>query len=192
MVHINHTRRNRGYNFETQLVSEFNKGNWKSRRLGGASSGLPDVGIINNDQSLLYAVEAKSTVYNFCEIPFKQIKRCIDFLDLFTKYEKRNVIFAFRFASKQAKLNPNSKVKITRVKPIYYFFIIKKFKKLDEIDSFTCNSKGSVAWKIKNFDEKQIYDFDDYADMDHVTSIEDLKNYGWNIKQSNFDHLFTV
>lgn len=184
----------RGYAFETELVKEFNKGKWKGRRLGGSSSGLPDVGITNNDQSLLYAVEAKSTVYNFCEIPVKQIIRCIDYLSLYSIYQKRYVILAFRFATKRSKLSPNSKVKITRKVPVYYFFIIKKFK-VDlkkEIESFTCNSKGKIAFKIHNFDENKEYDFDDFVEMDHVTSIADLKNYGWNIKQSNFDHLFTV
>lgn len=185
-------RQNRGYVFETQLVKEFNKGNWKARRLGGASSGLPDIGIVNNSQSLLYAIEAKSTVYNFCIVPVKQIKRCMDFLEIFSLYKKRNIILAIRFATKRAILAENTKVKITREKPVYYFFIIKQFKKLDDIEAFTCNSKGSVAWKVKNMDPDKMYHFDDYADMDHVTSISELKHYGWDNKQSNFNHLFTV
>ena len=184
-------RQKRGYTFETQLVAEFNKGTWKARRLGGSSSGLPDVGIVNNSESLLYSVEAKSTVYNFCEIPVKQILRCIEFLNLFDIYEKKNVIFAFRFATKKAIRSANSKVKITRTKPKYYFFIIKEFKKLKDIEAFTCNSKGSVSFKIKNFDPLKDYDFDDYVTMDHCTSILDLKNYNWS-KTSNFDKLFTV
>ena len=79
----------------------------KLRRLGGSFSGLPDVGIVNNSESLLYAVEAKSTVYNDCIIPIKQIKRCMEFLKLFDIYKKKNVIFAFRFATKKAIRNPN-------------------------------------------------------------------------------------
>lgn len=188
-----HTRRQaRGYNFEVQLVKEFNKGNWKSRRLGGASSGLPDVGIVNNPQSLLYAVEAKSTVYNFCEVPVKQIIRCLGYLDLHSIYKTKNVILAFRFATKRALLAENTLVKITRIKPVYYFFIVKEFKRLKEIEAFTCNSKGKFGFKINNFDPEKEYDFDDYVDMEKVTSIHELKHYGWNNKQSNFNHLFTV
>lgn len=188
-----HTRRQRrGYTFEKQLVTEFNKGNWKARRLGGSSSGLPDVGIVNNSESILYSVEAKSTVYNFCEIPRKQILRCIEFLDLFSAYKKRNVIFAFRFATKRSLLAANTKIKITREKPVYYFFIIKEFKRLDEIEVFTCNSKGKITFRIKGYDPTKEYDFDDFVEMDHVTSIAELKHYGWDSKQSNFDHLFTV
>lgn len=188
-----HTRRQaRGYVFETQLVKEFNKGNWKARRLGGSSSGLPDVGIVNNSSSILYSIEAKSTAYNNCEIPVKQIKRCVEFLELFSAYRTKNVILAFRFASKRALLSANSKVKITREKPIYYFFIVKQFNNLDEVLSFTCNSKGKMTVKIKDFDPDEYYDFKDYADLDRVTSIDQLKTYGWNNKQSDFDHLFTV
>jgi Holliday junction resolvase len=188
MVHT--TRQRRGYTFETQLVAEFNKGTWKARRLGGSSSGLPDVGIMNNSESLLYSVEAKSTVYNFCEIPVKQIKRCLEFLELFSIYKKKNVIFAFRFATKKSIRAVDSKVKITRTKPIYYFFIIEEFKKLKDIEAFTCNSKGFVSFKIKNYDPLKEYNFDDYVTMEKVTSIDGLKHYNWS-KKSNFDHLFT-
>ncbi len=188
-----HTRRQkRGYTFETQLVTEFNKGNWKARRLGGSSSGLPDVGIVNNSQKILYAIEAKSTVYNFCMVPVKQIQRCIDYLDIFSLYEKRNVILAFRFATKRAILSENTKVKITRDKPVYYFFIVKQFKKLEDIEAFTCNSKGVITFKVHNFDPEANYNFEDYAEIDKVTSISELKHYGWDSKQSSFDHLFTV
>lgn len=188
-----HTRRQkRGYTFETQLVAEFNKGNWQARRLGGSSSGLPDVGIVNDSQELMYAIEAKSTVYNFCIVPVKQIKRCINYLDMFKLYKTRHVILAFRFATNRSQLAENTLVKITRKHPKYYFFIMKEFKKLDEIESFTCNHKGTIAFKIYNYDPEKTYDFDDYVDMDHVTSISELKHYGWDSKQSNFDHLFTI
>jgi Holliday junction resolvase len=185
------TRRSyRGYTFEKQLVTEFNKGTWKARRLGGSSSGLPDVAIVNNSESIHYAVEAKSTVYNFCIIPVKQIKRCIEYLSMYDLYKKQNVILAFRFATKKALRAENSTVKVIREKPVYYFFIVKEFKKLKDIESFTCNSKGHIAFKIKNYDPLKEYEFDDYADLDKVTSIDALKHYNWS-KKSNFDHLFT-
>lgn len=187
-----HTRsQSRGYSFEVQLVKEFNKGVWKARRLGGSSSGLPDLGIVNNSESILYSVECKSTVYNFCEIPIKQILRCIEFLEIFSIYKTKKVIFGFRFATKRSIRAENSKIKITRNKPQYYFFIIKEFKRLKEIEAFTCNSKGSISFKIKGFDKTKEYDFDDFVEMDHVTSIQDLKNFGWE-KQGNFNHLFTI
>lgn len=185
-------RQKRGYTFEKQLVTEFNKGDWKARRLGGSSSGLPDVGIVNNNQSILYAIEAKSTAYNNCLVPVKQIVRCLGYLDLHSIYKTKNVILAFRFATKRALLAENTKVKITRKEPKYFFFIVKKFKRLEEVESFTCNSKGQIAWKIYDFDPNEYYDFDDFAEMDRVTSINELKHYGWDSKQSSFDHLFTV
>jgi len=188
-----HTRRQaRGYKFETDLVKAFNQGNWKARRLGGSSSGLPDVGIMNDTQSILYAVEAKSTVYNFCTVPVKQIQRCLNYLNLYSLYQNKYVILAFKFASKRSKRSTNSKVKILREKPTYFFFIIKGFKdkKLERVQAFNCNSKGKVTFIVDNPQEGE--QFDDYAIIDHVTTITDLKHYGWDSQQSNFDHLFTV
>lgn len=188
-----HTRRQaRGYTFEKQLVTEFNKGNWQARRLGGSSSGLPDVGIVNNEQSILYAIEAKSTVYNFCEVPVKQIVRCLDYLKLHSIYKTKNVILAFRFATKRALLAEKTKVKISRIQPKYYFIIVKKFKRLEEVEAFTCNSKGKMTFKIYDYNPDEYYNFDDFAEVDKVTSINDLKHYGWDSRQSSFDHLFTI
>lgn len=92
-------RRERGYAFEKRIVDFFNgQPHWQARRLGGSSTGLPDVAITNNEASVLYTVEAKSNkVGNEAYIDNDQIVRCLDVLDFLGAYKKKQVIFAFKF-----------------------------------------------------------------------------------------------
>lgn len=96
---INKTRRSRGYSFEYSLVKAFNdKDGWTARRLGGSSTGLPDVVATNKDKSILLAIECKSGESDILPIPRDQIDRCIDITDNFlTAYENRYIVFAFKF-----------------------------------------------------------------------------------------------
>ena len=55
------TRRQRGYQWEDTLVKRFNKmDGWKAFRLGSPSVALPDILSVNNKDSILYTLEAKS------------------------------------------------------------------------------------------------------------------------------------
>lgn len=96
---VNKTRRSRGYNFEYGLVNEFNsKDDWTARRLGGSSTGLPDIVVTNNYKSILYAIECKSGESNILYIPEDQIIRCKWITDKFLQiYEGRFIVFAFKF-----------------------------------------------------------------------------------------------
>lgn len=102
---INKTRRSRGYNFEYSIVNAFNDHHskqWHARRLGGSSTGLPDIVATNKVKSLLYAIEAKSGESDILYIPRDQIERCIDITDKFlTAYKYRYVVFAFKFKGKK-------------------------------------------------------------------------------------------
>src|ERR687883_496290 len=53
-------RRSRGYSFEHTLVQRLNNGVWNARRLGGSSTGLPDIIAVNNTEAILLSIEAKS------------------------------------------------------------------------------------------------------------------------------------
>ena len=58
---IAQTRRQRGYNWEDTLVKRFNKiENWKAFRLGSPSVALPDILCVNNEDSEIFTIEAKS------------------------------------------------------------------------------------------------------------------------------------
>lgn len=96
---LNRTRRSRGYSWEKKLVDTFNTNNgWAARRLGGASSYLPDVIATNKEKSILYSIECKSGESNILYIPWDQVIRCKDITDNFlTAYNNRYVVFAFKF-----------------------------------------------------------------------------------------------
>tara|TARA_Y100000590_G_scaffold244897_1_gene275248 strand:+ start:3754 stop:4302 length:549 start_codon:yes stop_codon:yes gene_type:complete len=96
------TRRQRGYNWEDTLVKRFNKTiNWKSFRLGSPSVALPDILSVNNKDSILFTLEAKSGTGTTLLVPFDQIIRCLKWTDNFELYKTRRVILAFKFLSKK-------------------------------------------------------------------------------------------
>ena len=99
---IARTRRQRGYQWEDTLVKRFNKmDRWKAFRLGSPSVALPDLLCVNNHDSKIFTIEAKSGTSTSLTVPFDQILRCMSWTDNFTVYNMRNVIFAFKFLSKK-------------------------------------------------------------------------------------------
>ena len=95
-------RRQRGYQWEDTLVKRFNKmGDWKAFRLGSPSVALPDILSVNNKDSILYTLEAKSGTGTTLTVPFDQIIRCLNWTNNFEVYKTRHVILAFKFLSKR-------------------------------------------------------------------------------------------
>ena len=99
---IAQTRRQRGDNWEDTLVKRFNKlENWKAFRLGSPSVALPDILCVNNENSMIFTIEAKSGTGTTLTVPFDQITRCLNWTNNFTVYKTRKVILAFKFLSKK-------------------------------------------------------------------------------------------
>nr|AIF13796.1 resolvase, Holliday junction-type [uncultured marine thaumarchaeote KM3_64_C01] len=99
---IARTRRQRGYNWEDTLVKRFNSiKSWKAFRLGSPSVALPDVLSVNNVASAIFTIEAKSGTGTTLFVPFDQIERCLNWINTFQVYQKREVILAFKFLSKK-------------------------------------------------------------------------------------------
>ena len=99
---IARTRRQRGYNWEDTLVKRFNSiKSWKAFRLGSPSVALPDVLSVNNVASTIFTIEAKSGTGTTLFVPFDQIERCLNWINTFRVYQKREVILAFKFLSKK-------------------------------------------------------------------------------------------
>ena len=99
---IARTRRQRGYNWEDTLVKRFNSiKSWKAFRLGSPSVSLPDVLSVNNTESMIFTIEAKSGTGTTLQVPFDQIERCLTWIDNFQVYQNRQVILAFKFLSKK-------------------------------------------------------------------------------------------
>ena len=96
------TRRQRGYQWEDTLVKRFNKmDGWKAFRLGSPSVALPDILSVNNEDSILYTLEAKSGTGTTLTVPHDQIIRCLNWTNNFEVYKIRHVILAFKFLSKK-------------------------------------------------------------------------------------------
>ena len=99
---IARTRRQRGYNWEDTLVKRFNKmDEWKAFRLGSPSVALPDILCVNNKDSIIFTIEAKSGTGTTLTVPYDQIIRCLNWTNNFKVYETRHVILAFKFLSKK-------------------------------------------------------------------------------------------
>lgn len=95
-------RRQRGYHWEDTLVKRFNSlNNWKAFRLGSPSVALPDILAVNNKNSTIFTIEAKSGTTEFLHVPYDQIIRCLNWTNNFQIYEKRKVLLAFKFLSKK-------------------------------------------------------------------------------------------
>jgi len=99
---IARTRRQRGYSWENTLVKRFNSlSYWKAFRLGSPSVALPDVLVVNNRNSTIITIEAKSGTGTTLQVPFDQIIRCVNWTNHFEIYKTREVILAFKFLSKK-------------------------------------------------------------------------------------------
>ena len=99
---IARTRRQRGYQWEDTLVKRFNAlENWKAFRLGSPSVALPDILCLNNDDSIIFTIEAKSGTGTTLTVPYDQIIRCMNWTNNFKVYKTRKVILAFKFLSKK-------------------------------------------------------------------------------------------
>ena len=134
---INKTRRQRGYQWEDAIVKRFSKNGWNAVRLGGASTKLPDIFLINNMAETIIAVEAKSTTTDMCRVPAEQIQRCFDWIEKFAVYSVREVVLAFKFS--QVKRISNTRHSTRKLQE--YFVIWDKTKKpVDHI----CKYDGTI------------------------------------------------
>ncbi|PWU82624.1 MAG: resolvase [Candidatus Nitrosopolaris wilkensis] len=101
MICLVNIRRSRGYSFEHRLVQKLNSGDWNARRLGGSSTGLPDIIAVNNKAGTLLTIEAKSGTGDILYVPADQIQRCSLIGQMFSYYEKRHIVLAFKFMRKK-------------------------------------------------------------------------------------------
>ena len=114
-------RRSRGYNYEHALVQKLNSsGSWRARRLGGSSTGLPDIVAVNNDDGVLLTIEAKSGASDILYVPQDQIERCLVIRNMFAIYPKRHIILAFKFMGKKRFRRKNETVYESRKLLEYY------------------------------------------------------------------------
>tara|TARA_Y100001936_G_C15912481_1_gene579355 strand:- start:336 stop:896 length:561 start_codon:yes stop_codon:yes gene_type:complete len=151
---IAQTRRQRGYNWEDTLVKRFNKmENWNAFRLGSPSVALPDILCVNNTDSMIFTIEAKSGTGTTLTVPFDQIIRCLNWTNNFTVYKTRKVILAFKFLSK--KRTGVGKYEKRELREFYKIWNSKK----DPID-IVCKYDGATYALIQG--KKKKLDLKDY------------------------------
>ncbi|HYY49809.1 MAG TPA: hypothetical protein VE643_02970 [Nitrososphaeraceae archaeon] len=136
-------RRNRGYSFEHTLVQRLNNGVWNARRLGGSSTGLPDIIAVNNIEAILLSIEAKSGTGDILYVPQDQIKRSLLIRNMFSFYTTRHFILAFKFMRKKRYLRKGQIVYENR-KLIEYYKVADIFDKIEDIDAVKCTYDGKI------------------------------------------------
>lgn len=101
-------RRSRGYDFEYRTVEHFKKPamkeqGWDARRLGGSSTGFPDVVALNAKDGRCLVIECKAGQGNELYVPADQVERLMTTLQFFGYNRDRRAIVAFKFISKNKK-----------------------------------------------------------------------------------------
>lgn len=161
--------RNLGYMFEYSLTkcfnpTEINPSDWQSRRLGGASTGLPDLVITNNNEGMVITVECKAQKSMNRSIPNDELIRCLTTLNVFSFYKKRMVVLAFKF---MRHLDPTNH--LLRIPTIMHFFRLVQIKGLSNIKNVSCNYYGKLTWSVINSNKET------WIKYDKCNTVEELK-----------------
>lgn len=167
---MGNTSRWRGYNFEYMLVKRLNSvSNWYARRLGGSSTGFPDIVAVNNKERILLTVEAKTGTSDTLYVPPDQIERCTKILDVFGLYEEKHAILAFKFMSKR-RFRSKDNVGYQH-RPIHEYY-----KVVDNL----LNRKRTPTVKCR-------YDGQVFVIVDEVTKPIKLEDYTMPFEQPNLE-----
>lgn len=136
-------RRSRGYSYEHTLVQRLNNGSWVARRLGGSSTGLPDIVAVNNKEATLLSIEAKSGTGDVLYVHPDQLQRCLLIRDMFGYYKTKHVILAFKFMRKK-RFRRKKEVIYEKRRLIEYYKIADKLNKLESIPIVKCTYLGKI------------------------------------------------
>jgi Holliday junction resolvase len=140
---LGNIRRSRGYGYEHTLVQRLNRGPWVARRLGGSSTGLPDIVAVNNTEATLLSIEAKSGTGDVLYVLPDQLVRCMLIRDMFGYYETKHVILAFKFMRK--KRFTRKKVVVYEKRKLFeYYKIADKLNKLESMPVVKCTYGGRI------------------------------------------------
>jgi Holliday junction resolvase len=140
---LSNIRRSRGYSYEHTLVQRLNRQLWKARRLGGSSTGLPDIIAVNNIEAILLSIEAKSGTGDALYIPSDQIYRCLQIRDMFSFYKSRHAILAFKFMRKK-RFKRKGKIVYEQRKLLEYYKVADKLDKINNIMMIKCTYEGKM------------------------------------------------
>jgi Holliday junction resolvase len=128
-------------------VDDFNNSGWTARRLGGSSTGLPDVVATSSGRQMLFSMECKSTLSDACYIPNDQLMRCRDILHMFNVYPWRYIVLAFKFAK------PKTKGK----KLQYWYVVVDDYLNIENIRSVKFTRAGKLELYLNTDDSKTYF-----------------------------------
>jgi Holliday junction resolvase len=140
---LGNIRKSRGYSYEHTLVQRLNNGSWVARRLGGSSTGLPDIVAVNNKEATLLSIEAKSGTGEALYVQPDQIQRCLLIRDMFGYYDTKHVILAFKFMRKK-RFTRKKQVVYEKRRMVEYYKVVDKLHNLDNIPVVKCTYGGST------------------------------------------------
>jgi Holliday junction resolvase len=146
---LGNIRRSRGYSYEHTLVQRLNNGVWHARRLGGSSTGLPDIVAVNNTDGILLTIEAKSGTSDILYVPQDQIERCLMIRNMFSIYPERHIILAFKFMSKKRFRRKNEIVYENR-RLLEYYKVADIVADMSVIPIIKCTYDGKTYALHKN------------------------------------------
>jgi Holliday junction resolvase len=140
---LGNIRKSRGYSYEHTLVQRLNDGSWIARRLGGSSTGLPDIVAVNNKQATLLSIEAKSGTGDALYVRADQILRCLLIREMFGYYRTKHVILAFKFMRKK-RYTRKKQVVYEQRRLVEYYKIGDKLTRLENIPVVKCTYSGKT------------------------------------------------
>lgn len=140
---LGNIRRSRGYNYEHSMVQRLNRGPWQARRLGGSSTGLPDIVAVNNTDGILLTIEAKSGTSDILYVPQDQVARCIIVRNMFGIYPTRHIILAFKFMNKKRFRRQKQTIYKSR-KLLEYYKVADAVADMKNIPIIKCTYEGKL------------------------------------------------
>lgn len=143
IVSLANIRRSRGYSYEHTLVQRLNNETWTARRLGGSSTGLPDIVAVNNKEAILLSIEAKSGTGDALYVRPDQLQRCLLIKDMFGYYKTKHVILAFKFMRKK-RFTRKKQVVYEKRKLVEYYKVADKLNRLASVPIVKCTYTGST------------------------------------------------
>jgi Holliday junction resolvase len=125
------------------LVQRLNNGSWVARRLGGSSTGLPDIVAVNNKEATLLSIEAKSGTGDVLYVHPDQLQRCLLIKDMFGYYNTRHVVLAFKFMRKK-RFTRKKQIVYEKRRLIEYYKIADKLNNLNNVPVVKCTYSGKT------------------------------------------------
>jgi Holliday junction resolvase len=141
VIKLANIRRSRGYSYEHNLVQRLNNGSWIARRLGGSSTGLPDIVAVNNKEAILLSIEAKSGTGDALYVQPDQLQRCLLIRHMFEYYKTKHVILAFKFMRKK-RFTRKKHIVYEKRRLVEYYKIADKLNLLESKPVVKCTYSG--------------------------------------------------